>query len=146
MSGVHRPDSANNIGYRSLSYELAWNSCINRVRGYNELNIEKEALQVAVSKPITVDFAEFQADPKAVFDLAEREKSVVHVMDSEKIASVVMSQAQYAFALDEIESLYDVIDELTVNDDLANSDEKTYSVSDAAFERIRDWKPDEGWD
>ena len=111
-----------------------------------KLNIEKEALQVAVSKPITVDFAEFQADPKAVFDLAEREKSVVHVMDGEKIASEVMSQAQYAFALDEIESLYDVIDELTVNDDLANSDEKTYSVSDAAFERIRDWKPDEGWD
>lgn len=94
---------------------------------------------------ITIDISKFQRDPVNAFNTAEREQTVVHVIDGDKVAGVLMSKAQYEFALDEIESLYDVIDELTVNENLANSDEKTFSVDDAVYEKIKELKLDENW-
>ncbi|WP_213810393.1 hypothetical protein [Jeotgalicoccus sp. WY2] len=62
---------------------------------------------------ITIDIAEFQKNPENVFKTAEKEQSVGDI-DGDTVAGVLMSKAQYEFARDEIESLYDVIDELTV--------------------------------
>lgn len=98
------------------------------------------------SERITIDIAEFQKDPENTFKTAEKEQSVVHVIDGDTVAGVLMSKAQYEFARDEIESLYDVIDELTVNENLANSDEKTFSVDDAAYEKIKVLQLDEDWE
>lgn len=98
------------------------------------------------SERITIDIAEFQKDPENAFKTAENEQSVVHVIDGDQVAGVLMSKAQYEFARDEIESLYDVIDELTVNENLANSDEKTFSVDDAAYEKIKELQLDEDWE
>lgn len=98
------------------------------------------------SERITIDIAEFQKNPENAFKTAENEQSVVHVIDGDQVAGVLMSKAQYEFARDEIESLYDVIDELTVNENLANSDEKTFSVDDAAYEKIKELQLDEDWE
>lgn len=98
------------------------------------------------SERITIDIAEFKKDPENAFKTAENEQSVVHVIDGDQVAGVLMSKAQYEFARDEIESLYDVIDELTVNENLANSDEKTFSVDDAAYEKIKELQLDEDWE
>lgn len=98
------------------------------------------------SERITIDISEFQKDPENAFKTAEQEQSVVHVIDDDKVTGVLMSKAQYEFARDEIESLYDVIDALTVNEDLANSDDKTFSVDDAAFEKIKELQLDEDWE
>ena len=98
------------------------------------------------SERITIDIAEFQKDPENAFKTAENEQSVVHVIDGDQVAGVLMSKAQYEFARDEIESLYDVIDELTVNENLANSDEKTFSVDDAAYEKIKELQLEEDWE
>lgn len=98
------------------------------------------------SERITIDIAEFQKNPENAFKTAEKEQSVVHVIDGDKTAGVLMSQEQYEFARDEIESLYDVIDALTVNENLANSDEKTFSVDDAAYEKIKELQLDEEWE
>ena len=98
------------------------------------------------SERITIDIAEFQKDPENAFKTAENEQSVVHVIDGDQVAGVLMSKAQYEFARDEIESLYDVIDELTVNENLANSDEKTFSVDDAAYEKIKELQLYEDWE
>ena len=98
------------------------------------------------SERITIDIAEFHKDPENAFKTAENEQSVVHVIDGDQVAGVLMSKAQYEFARDEIESLYDVIDELTVNENLANSDEKTFSVDDAAYEKIKELQLDEDWE
>lgn len=95
---------------------------------------------------ITIDITEIQNAPDNVFKTAEKEQSVVHVIDGDKVAGVLMSKAQYEFARDEIESLYDVIDALTVNEDLANSDDKTFSVDDAAYEKIKELQLDEDWE
>lgn len=98
------------------------------------------------SERITIDIAEFQKAPENAFKTAENEQSVVHVIDGDQVAGVLMSKAQYEFARDEIESLYDVIDELTVNENLANSDEKTFSVDDAAYEKIKELQLYEDWE
>lgn len=92
---------------------------------------------------MTIDLAEFQKNPENAFKTSEKEQSVVHVIDGDKTAGVLMSKAQYEFARDEIESLYDVIDALTVNESLANSDEKTFSIDDAAYEKIKELQLDE---
>lgn len=95
---------------------------------------------------ITMSMSELQNAPKEVFKTAEKEQSVVHVIDGDKTAGVLMSKAQYEFARDEIESLYDVIDALTVNENLANSDEKTFSIDGAAYEKIKELQLDEEWE
>ncbi|MBF0753443.1 hypothetical protein E4T89_04090 [Jeotgalicoccus nanhaiensis] len=105
--------------------------------------IKKEALYVGNGERMTIDLAEFQKNPENAFKTAEKEQSVVHVIDGDKTAGVLMSKAQYEFARDEIESLYDVIDALTVNESLANSDEKTFSIDDAAYEKIKELQLDE---
>lgn len=98
------------------------------------------------SQPINIDLGELKEQPNRAFESAEKEKRVVHVMDGDQLTGVLMSKAQYEFALDEIESLYDVIDELTVSDSIANSDEKTFSVDHDDFERIKDMQLYEEWD
>lgn len=98
------------------------------------------------SERITISLSELQNAPKEAFKTAEKEQSVVHVIDGNKTAGVLMSKAQYEFARDEIESLYDVIDALTVNENLANSDEKTFSIDDAAYEKIKELQLDEEWE
>ncbi|QQD85351.1 hypothetical protein [Jeotgalicoccus sp. ATCC 8456] len=98
------------------------------------------------SQPINIDLGELKEQPNRAFETAEKEKRVVHVMDGDRLTGVLMSKAQYEFALDEIESLYDVIDELTVSDSIANSDEKTFSVDYDDFERIKDMQLYEEWD
>ncbi|CAD2077456.1 type II toxin-antitoxin system Phd/YefM family antitoxin [Jeotgalicoccus meleagridis] len=98
------------------------------------------------SRSINIDIKDLKQDPNKVFETAEKEKRVIHVLDENESAGVLMSKAQYEFALDEIESLYDVIDELTVSDNIANSDEKTFSVDHDAFERIKDMQLYEDWD
>ena len=108
--------------------------------------IKKEALYVGNGERMTIDLAEFQKNPENAFKTSEKEQSVVHVIDGDKTAGVLMSKAQYEFARDEIESLYDVIDALTVNENLANSDDKTFSVDDAAYEKIKELQLDEEWE
>lgn len=98
------------------------------------------------SERITIDISALQKDPENTFKTAEKERSVVHVIDEDKVAGVLMSKEQYEFARDEIEALYDVIDALTVNEDLANSDEKTFAVDDEAYERIKELQLDEDWE
>ncbi len=95
---------------------------------------------------ITIDILEFHKDPENAFKTAENKQSVVHVIDGDNVAGVLMSKEQYEFARDEIEALYDVIDALTVNEDLANSDEKTFSVDDEAYEKIKELQLDEQWE
>lgn len=95
---------------------------------------------------ITIDILEFHKDPENAFKTAENKQSVVHVIDGNNVAGVLMSKEQYEFARDEIEALYDVIDALTVNEDLANSDEKTFSVDDEAYEKIKELQLDEDWE
>lgn len=98
------------------------------------------------SQPINIDLEKLKDKPENAFKTAENKKRVVHVMDGDQVTGILMSKAQYEFALDEIESLYDVIDELTVSDSIANSDEKTFSVDHEAFERIKDKQMYEEWD
>ena len=67
-----------------------------------------------IGESLKVNISEFQGNPESVFETAEKKKSVVHVVDEDGIAGVLMSKEQYEFARDEIESLYEVIEELTL--------------------------------
>lgn len=67
-----------------------------------------------IRESLKVDISEFLGNPENTFETAEKNKSVIHVVDENGVAGVLMSKEQYEFARDEIESLYEVIEELTL--------------------------------
>ncbi|CAD2073518.1 hypothetical protein GCM10007275_03190 [Jeotgalicoccus coquinae] len=67
-----------------------------------------------IRESIKVDISDFQGNPGSAFETAEKNKSVVHIVNEDGVAGVLMSKEQYEFTRDEIESLYEVIEELTL--------------------------------
>lgn len=100
-------------------------------------------------EPNTISISELQRAPEEAFKTAEESKSVVRVLNEKnELAGVLMSKEQHEFAYDEIEALYDVIDKLTVSENLANADEITYAVEETESVNLKMMKldKDDEWD
>ena len=94
------------------------------------------------------NLSDIKKSPRMVFDTARETDSGVYVFKNSKPLGVVLTTEQYEGLNDEIEKLYDKIDELTVKERIINEDEKTYSVEDATGVKLEDVEFDEndGWE
>ena len=83
-----------------------------------------------------------------IFKEAEERNNGVYIFNRDKVAGVVLTQEQYENMNNEIEALYDRIDELIVKERLKDTNVKTYSVEEATGINLDDIELDEndGWE
>lgn len=65
-----------------------------------------------------------------VFQRVDREAACVYVFNREKVAGVMLTQEQYESLNKEIEDLYSLLDDLTVEMQLSNKNVRAYIDSE----------------
>jgi|TARA_B100000809_G_C15105352_1_gene518526 PHD/YefM family antitoxin component YafN of YafNO toxin-antitoxin module len=92
--------------------------------------------------------SDVKKSPMTIFKEAEERNNGVYIFNRDKVAGVVLTQEQYENMNNEIEALYDRIDELIVKERLKDTNVKTYSVEEATGINLDNIELDEndGWE
>lgn len=87
--------------------------------------------------------SDFKCSPMSPFRKAEESNSGVYIIDGDEASGVILTRNQYESLYDEIEDLYERIDEFTVKERLADNDRKLIPVSDVIGFDLKDIEFDE---
>ncbi|WP_411843753.1 hypothetical protein [Salinicoccus sp. HZC-1] len=92
--------------------------------------------------------SDIKRSPMRIFERAKESNNGIYILNRNQVVGVVLTRNQYESIYNEMESLYDKIDELTVRERLADNNRETIPVNDVISFDLNDVKADEndGWE
>lgn len=91
--------------------------------------------------------SDIKRSPMSIFEEARESNNGVYILNRNEVVGVALTRDQYESIYNELESLYDKIDELTVKERLADKSREMVPVNDVIGFDLNDVKTDDndGW-